>query len=415
MSERSVGARCGGAANSTWTERPGTGKISKVKVSRPLLLAVLPPLLATLVGVVALWPRGEALSRPDDLGPPVQLVDGTVTTDLVVPCQGLSAGLATCRMATVRLTSGPDRGQDTTLELSDTADQVRLQVGDHIVLGRTSDPEGVAYYFSDFQRRTSLIWLGLLFAAVVVAVGRFRGLAALVGLGLSFALMVSFVLPSILHGHDALLVSIVGSSAIMFLLMYMAHGVNDKTTVALLGTLVSLVLTGVLAAIFVQVTAIAHVPTEETAFLQVSASQIDLRGVLLGSIIIGSLGVLNDVTVTQASAVWALRAANPALGARDLYHAAMRMGRDHIASTVDTLVLAYAGAAMPILLLFTLASRPIGEVITGGLVAQEVVRTLVGSIGLVASVPLTTGLAAVIAARHPAPDAPTGPVDLHGH
>ena len=375
------------------------------KVSRPLVVAVLPLLLATLVGVVALWPRGEDFSRPDFMGPPVQLVNGTVTADQVVPCQGgISPDLAsTCRVATVRLTSGPERGLDTTLELPEGVGQPRLRVGDRVVLGRTSDPEGVGYYFSDFQRRTSLIWLGLLFAVVVVAIGRWRGLAALVGLGLSFALLVSFVLPSILHGHDALLVSIVGSSAIMFLLMYLAHGVNDKTTVALLGTLASLVLTGVLAAIFVKATAIAQVITEETAYLQISASQVDLRGVLLGSIIIGSLGVLNDVTVTQASAVWALRTANPAWTAVDLYRTAMRIGRDHIASTVDTLVLAYAGAAMPLLLLFTLASRPIADVITGGLVAQEVVRTLVGGIGLVASVPLTTGLAALIAARHPVP------------
>ncbi|MEA2704211.1 MAG: hypothetical protein QOD63_2156 [Actinomycetota bacterium] len=390
-------------------------RIVPAGVSRPLLLAVLPPLLATVVGVVALWPGGD-LSRPDYLGPPVQLVDGTVAKDVVVPCQGQAPGLAaTCRVATVRLTSGPDRDHDTALELPEGPGQPRLRVGDRVVLGRTSDPEGVGYYFSDFQRRTSLIWLGLLFAVAVVAVGRLRGLAALVGLGLSFALLVSFVLPSILQGHDALLVSIVGSSAIMFLLMYMAHGVNDKTTVALLGTLASLVLTGVLAAIFVEATAIAHVTTEETAFLQVSASQVSLQGLLLGSIIIGSLGVLNDVTVTQASAVWALRSANPAWTAVDLYRAAMRIGRDHIASTVDTLVLAYAGASLPLLLLFTLASRPLAEVLTGGLVAEEVVRTLVGSIGLVASVPLTTGLAAVIAARHPVPTPPTGPVDPHGH
>ncbi len=391
-------------------------RIVPASVSRPLFLAVLPPLLATVIGVVALWPR-EDLSRPDYLGPPVQLVDATVTKDQVVPCTGQAPGLATtCRVATVRLTSGPDRGRDTTLELPEGPGQPRLRVGDRVVLGRSDDPEGVGYYFSDFQRRTSLIWLGLLFAGAVVAVGRLRGLAALVGLGLSFALLVSFVLPSILQGHDALLVSIVGSSAIMFLLMYLAHGVSDKTTVALLGTLASLVLTGVLAAVFVEATAIAHVNTEETAYLQISASQVSLQGVLLGSIIIGSLGVLNDVTVTQASAVWALRSANPAWTASDLYRAAMRIGRDHIASTVDTLVLAYAGASLPLLLLFTLASRPLAEVITGGLVAQEVVRTLVGSIGLVASVPLTTGLAALIAARHPvAANPPTGPVDPHGH
>ena len=165
------------------------------------------------------------------------------------------------------------------------------------------------------------------------------------------------------------------------------------------------------AAVFVSAGRLVSLGSEETAFLQVSAAQVNLQGLLLGSIIIGSLGVLNDVTVTQASAVWALRAADPAAGPASLYRSAMRIGRDHIASTVDTLVLAYAGASLPLLLLFTLASRPLGDVITGELVSQEIVRTLVGGIGLAASVPVTTGLAALVASReHRAPaDEPTEP------
>jgi uncharacterized membrane protein len=154
-----------------------------------------------------------------------------------------------------------------------------------------------------------------------------------------------------------------------------------------------------LAGLFVGLSQIFNLGSEEATYLQVSASQVDLRGLLLGGIIIGSLGVLNDVTVTQASAVWALRATNATAPARDLYRSAMRIGRDHIASTVDTLVLAYAGASLPLLLLFTLANRPVGDVLTGELVAEEIVRTLVGSIGLVASVPITTALAAAVASK----------------
>jgi uncharacterized membrane protein len=175
--------------------------------------------------------------------------------------------------------------------------------------------------------------------------------------------------------------------------------VNAQTTTALLGTLASLGLIGLLASLFVEAAHIVNLGTEEATFLQISASQIDLRGLILGGIIIGSLGVLNDVTVTQASAVWALRAADPAANARLLYRRAMRVGRDHIASTVDTLVLAYAGASLPLLLLFTLANRPVGDVLTGALVAEELVRSLVGSIGLVASVPLTTALSALVATQ----------------
>jgi uncharacterized membrane protein len=159
------------------------------------------------------------------------------------------------------------------------------------------------------------------------------------------------------------------------------------------------VVIGLLAAVFVHAARIVSQANEDAVFLQISASQVNLQGVLLGGIIIGSLGVLNDVTVTQASAVWTLRAANPSWGATKLYRAAMGIGRDHIASVVDTLVLAYAGASLPLLLLFTLASRPVGDILTGALVAEEIVRALVGSIGLVASVPITTALAALVASH----------------
>ncbi len=381
----------------------------KVAIDRVLLLAVLPLLLATVVGLVVLWPDGDAVTRPTSFGPPAQLVDGTVVSDRVVPCESSPFGAdSRCRVATVRLTEGPEKGETTDLELFEGPGQPRVRDGDEVVLGRAVDRVGVDYYFSDFQRRSPLLWLGLVFAVAVIAVGRLRGLAALVGLGLSFVLLIAFVLPAMLEGRSPLLVAIVGSSAIMFLLMYLAHGLNPKTTTALVGTLASLALTGILAAVFVEVGRVAEVTSEETAYLQINASQVSLEGILLAGIIIGSLGVLNDVTVTQASAVWALRESDPTATAVDLYRRAMRIGRDHIASTVDTLVLAYAGASLPLLLLFTLASRPIGDVVTGGLVAQEIVRTLVGGIGLVASVPITTGLAALVATRGEAGGRGTG-------
>ena len=373
--------------------------IRKLTVNGMLLATVLPLLLATIVGLVVLWPDGRS-ARPTSFGPVARLINGTVEVDRSVPCKGRASGAASnCRVATVRLTQGPEKGDTVDLELYEGPGQPRLHAGDPVVLGRADDRGGVDYYFSDFQRRSPLLWLGLIFAVAVIAIGRIRGLAALIGLGLSFVLLIAFVLPAILEGRNALLVAIVASSAIMFLLMYLAHGVNPKTTTALLGTLVSLALTGILAVLFVDVARVANVNTEEASFLQNAATQVSLEGILLGGIVIGALGVLNDVTVTQASAVWALREADPNAGARDLYRRAMAIGRDHIASTVDTLVLAYAGASLPLLLLFTLASRPIADVVTGSLVAEEIVRTLVGGIGLVASVPVTTGLAALVATR----------------
>ncbi len=382
-------------------------------VSRLLFVAVAPLLVATIAGLALLWPGGQSL-RSESLGPAAELVDGVVVSDQRVPCEGTPSRLASaCHFTTIRITEGLDAGLERTLEMFEGPGQPELEAGDRIVLGRTADAAGVEYYFADFQRRTPLVWLALLFAVVVVAVGRIRGLAALGGLVVTFVLLVEFVLPAILEGSSPLAVAIVGSAAMMFVLLYLAHGVNPQTTAALLGTLVSLVITGLLAALFVEVGHLISVGTEETAFLQVSASQVNLQGLLLGSIIIGSLGVLNDVTVTQASAVWALRAADPGAGAATLYRSAMRVGRDHIASTVDTLVLAYAGASLPLLLLFTLASRPLGDVISGELVAQEIVRTMVGGIGLAASVPITTGLAALVASRGsaPAPSPPPQPAD----
>jgi uncharacterized membrane protein len=182
----------------------------------------------------------------------------------------------------------------------------------------------------------------------------------------------------------------------MFLALYLTHGFNPATTTAVLGTLAALFLTGALALIFVNISIFTGAGSEEAAFLQISQQQVNLQGLLLASIIIGTLGVLDDVTVTQASAVWELQRANPDYGIRNLYRAAIRIGRDHIASTVNTLVLAYAGASLPLLLLFSVSNRPITEVLSTETVAEEIVRTLVGSIGLVASVPITTALAAFV-------------------
>ncbi|MGH9188912.1 MAG: YibE/F family protein [Acidimicrobiales bacterium] len=366
-----------------------------------LTLAVLPFLVATAVGLVLLWPRQVPTALPGELGVGTQLVDGTVAKVQGVPCQEFEqlGDRRGCQIVTVRLTTGPDKGGETLLEVTGGPDQPELVKGSKLVLGRSTDGGDVTYFFSDFQRRTPLLWLAGLFAVVVIGIGRWRGVTSIIGVAFTFALLLKFVLPAILEGSSPLLVSIVGAAAAMFMILYLAHGFSAKTTAALLGTLVSLALTAGLAAVFVAATKLLNVGGDETAFLQLSAAQVDLQGLLLGGIIIGSLGVLNDVTVTQASAVWALGEADPGLGFKGLYRRAMEVGRDHIASTVDTLVLAYAGASLPLLLLFTLASRSVAEVVTGSLVAEELVRTLVGGIGLAASVPITTALASLAMSR----------------
>lgn len=383
------------------------GRLS-TRATRWLVIAIAPLLVATVVGLVILRPTGDGPDVSTNLGVPADLVNGTVTRVEEDQCSAGAevASAIQCARVAVTLTSGPDDGRIVTLDWTGGGGSPILEEGDRIVLGHVTDlpadaPPDADYYFADFQRRTPMIWLALLFAIAVVALGRLRGLRALIALGLSLLVLVKFVLPAILDGSSPVLVAIVGSAAILVAALFLSHGLNVRTATAVLGTLVSLGITGVLAVVFVRATQLTGLASEEAGYLQAMASQINLEGLILGGIIIGSLGVLDDVTVTQASAVWELHQANPALGFGGLYRSALRIGRDHIASTVNTLVLAYAGASLPLLILFTESQIRLGNVLTGEVVAVEVVRTLVGSIGLVASVPVTTALTAlVITADH---------------
>jgi uncharacterized membrane protein len=196
------------------------------------------------------------------------------------------------------------------LEISLGVGYPTLHRDDKIIVGLAGDE----FYFHDFQRGRSLLVLALLFAAAVIALGRWRGFMSLIGLAISLLVLVKFVLPAILEGQSPVMVSLVGAALVMFVALYLAHGFNAQTTTAVVGTMASLVLTGVLAAIFIEATKLTGLVSEEAGSLQALAGQIDLQGLLLGGVIIGSLGVLDDVTVTQAAAVWELRAANPASG-----------------------------------------------------------------------------------------------------
>jgi uncharacterized membrane protein len=357
--------------------------------------------VATVIGLIALWPAGDRPDVSEELGLQAELVRGKVELTERVPCEGTQASEdIDCVAAHVRLESGPDRDDVVVVENPVGPSTPTVHEGDRLVLGFAPDaPPGQQYYFADYERRAPLLVLAIIFAAAVVALGRWRGLRALVGLGITLVVLVVFVLPALLEGTSPVAVAIVGSAAVLLVNLYLTQGFDQRTTVAVLGTLASLALISALALAFVGATQLTGMATEEASILQVFAGQVDVRGLLLGGIIIGSLGVLDDVTITQASAVWELHQANPDYGARDLYRSALRIGRDHIASTVNTLVLAYAGASLPLLVLLVEADRGLGDVLSGETVAAEVVRTLVGSIGLVASVPITTALAAAVAAR----------------
>jgi uncharacterized membrane protein len=374
-------------------------------VRRRLTLALAPFALATVVGLIVLWP---ASSEDSSLGGVADERFAATVTDVAErDCEGLrgTGGSFSCVRVTARLDEGPDEGESVEFEMAESAGVRKISTDDGILVGRAPGVDdvqgGQQYYFGDYQRGRPLLLLALMFAVVVVALSRWRGLAALIGLGLSLLVLIRFVIPAILEGSNPVSVSIVGASVVMFVALYLAHGFNVRTTTAVLGTLCSLLLTGILAVIFMGTTRLTGLASEEAAFLQISAEQVNLEGLLLGGIIIGTLGVLDDVTVTQASAVWELHLANPSFGIKELYASAVRIGSDHIASTVNTLVLAYAGASLPLLILFSLSSRPLADLITTELVAVEIVRTLVGSIGLVASVPITTFLAATVTTGDP--------------
>ncbi|MBW3610892.1 MAG: YibE/F family protein [Actinobacteria bacterium] len=378
---------------------PGERRPSSERCRRLLAVLVAPFLAATALGVVALWPGDGAIDLVPELGMSGELFDGRVVGVQRGACTGTTpdAGFR-CVRAQVTLLEGPDQGEVIDLpEQSDLGGAINLEIDDTIVLAYFPDAgEGFEYSFADRQRLGPILLLAGIFVLAVVGLGRWQGLRALMGLGASLLVLSTFVLPAILEGTNPLAVALVGSAVIAVVALYLAHGVNAWTTTALVGTLASLGVVGVLGALFVDAARFSGLANEEATFLQVTAGQIDLRGLLLGGIVIGALGVLDDVTVTQVSAVWELHAANPGLSRWALYRSAVRIGRDHIASTVNTLVLAYAGASLPLFLLFTQADQGLADVINGESVAVEVVRALVGSVGLVTSVPLTTALAVAV-------------------
>ncbi|MFE9028726.1 YibE/F family protein [Streptomyces iakyrus] len=384
---------------------------------RKVIAAVLIPFAAAvLVGLVVLWPGGAPAHERTGVGFDRQTQDATVTKVVEVSCKEAGASgvpptgdtstaegssavqqeNGTCKRATIRVDSGDDKGRTFT-EIVQPDQSRQLHEGQKVVVAyEPSAPKDLQYSVTDVNRRLPLALLAGIFAVAVVVVGRLRGVMALISLAISFMVLNFFILPAILQGSNPLVVAVVGASAIMLIALYLCHGLSARTSVAVLGTLISLLLIGVLGSVFIDWAALTGNTDDNTGLIHGLYPTIDMSGLLLAGIIIGSLGVLDDVTVTQTSAVWELHEANPSMGWRGLYRAGIRIGRDHIASVVNTLVLAYAGAALPLLLLFSIAQSSVGTVANSELVAEEIVRTLVGSIGLVASVPVTTALAALV-------------------
>lgn len=363
--------------------------------------------IATVVAMVALWPgeREDVLSE----GLTAQTQRAEVTEVTEAPCPAPQPG--TCVTAHARIETGSDEGTVVTLPIGSGPLLPDLEVGDEIRVSRAITPPGgtppssgalpsaaPTYNFVDFERRMPMLWLTLLFVALVIAFGRKRGALSLLGLGASLLVVILFIVPAILDGTAPLAVALVGSMAVMLLTISLAHGLGPKSVAAMLGTTGSLVLVALLGLLFTELTHLTGLASDEFALVQFGGD-ISFKGLLLAGMLIGALGVLDDVTVSQASTVMALRGANPGLRFGELYRRATEVGRDHVSATVNTLVLAYVGTSLPVLLIFGSGGLGFLDAVNLELVAQEVVGTLVGSIGLIAAVPITTALAALLATR----------------
>jgi uncharacterized membrane protein len=371
--------------------------------------------VAVVIGAVILWPSREKYDIPLPFqnagGGAVTTEAGQVLAVNIADCGSPSAGKvltaapvpataggAQCSQALIAIDSGPNRGAKTLLEFSGGLDQPRLAAGDNVRIIRQVDQQGAtSYAFYDYERTWPLVGLALAFALVIVAVARWRGLLAVVGIIVAFLVLVVFLLPALRDGKPAIPVALVASAAILFAVIYLAHGVTLRTSAALLGTLTSLLLAALLSWWAIDWAHLTGLSEEQSGWVAASMGHVSISGLLLAGFIIGSLGVLNDVTVTQASTVFELAGLADGGSRRTIFLGAMRVGRDHIASTVYTLVLAYAGSALPLLLLFSVANRSLGDVLTSESVATEIVRSAVGGIALALSVPLTTAIATVLA------------------
>lgn len=374
-------------------------------LSNPSLLVTLATLAvalaATVAGLIVLWPDGSgtdsAISHGADIGLGAKRLDATVRAVRDGPCSYATDDNAElCRDITVTLANGSATSTvvlpDMPLAVGSTAPNVK--VGDAVVVDY--EPSTNVYFYADRNRRSVLGWLSVLFALVVVALGRRQGVRALVAMGLSVMVLIGFVARSVLDGHDPLLVAVVAASAVAFLSLFLTHGINPTTAVALAGTLAALALTFGISWVSFALSHFTGLASEEGLTLPLIAN-INLTSLLLGGAMLGALGALDDVTVTQVATVAELRRRNPSLSRAELMASGIRVGREHIASTVNTLLLAYAGASMPLLLLFAVSNQSLLSIANSEQVAVEIVRTLCGSIGLVAAVPITTALASLSA------------------
>ena len=376
--------------------------------------------IATIAGLIALWPQGQTtVASTQAFGG--ASVGAVITAETTAACANTPVE-QTCRTVEIELKDGPDAGQTASVILGPSDYTPSYAVGSDVRVvkssqaapetGASAQPTSHASSYSviDYDRRGGMLWLGLVLGLCVAVVGRWRGALSLIGLGVSIALVTQFMVPAIIAGESPFLVALVGSMAAMFITVAFSSGLGVQSLAAALGIAGSLLVASLLALLYVH---IAHLNgfTSELAFtLRQAGQSVSLQGLVLAGMVIASLGVLADMAVSQASAVMALRKANPGLRVGQLYRGAFSVGRDHFAATVNTLVFAYVGASLPLLILFKSAGVHFTDAINAQDVAEPIIGILIGAVAVISSVPLTTGLAAMLAAGVP-PQA----LDVHAH
>lgn len=388
------------------------------RAGRALVGSVAAIFVFTAIALAALWPRGD--DRPTAAGAPVAPATfGAVVRGVRVdacPGQDDAASAQQCRTITV---DPADDRPAADIDLGPADGGLTLSRGDHVRISENPPIEGVPddvevapYSLVGVDHTRSLLIAAALLGLLAVVALRGRGLLALAGVALSLLLLVEFLVPAILAGKPPVLVALVGALAVMFVTLVLTNGVGAQTLAGALGIATTLVLTTVLGLIAVRATGLDGTGSELSITLAQAADGVSLEGVLLAGMVIGGLGVLADTAVTQASAVMALRRANASLPARGLYREAVQVGRDHLSATIHTLVLAYAGATLPLLLVLEAGGASTVDTVNQTDIAEPILATIIGCAGLIAAVPLATGLAASLVARIPVGALPE---DHHGH
>ena len=372
---------------------------------RILIVVLIPLAIWTLVGLVAFWPGDISRHVNADVAgynvPGITYPTARITGIKEISCEGLSGSTpgvtnARCADLTSQLLEGDDKGKAVTVPVTAAIYSSGIKVGQAIKLVRVppAGDQPAQYQFSDFKRSTPLLVVGLIFAAVVIVVARWRGFAALLGLGFAGFILVTFMFPALIAGSNPIMVGLIGSSAIMFVALYAAHGFSARTTTALVGTLFGLILIALLGYVATKWSHLTGLAAEDDYVLAAAAPDLQLTSVVICGMIVAGLGILNDVTITQASAVWEL--ADQGATQKHLFSRAMRIGRDHIASTVYTIAFATAGASLGVFLLIKINNLPLLDMLQTERFAAEVLSILVGSIGLVLAVPLTTAVGVAV-------------------